>query len=115
LDPTKKCHALQDAIQSTHCIFCLRGRNEDPKRKKRPHRKAHGVIDFLEYVVTTTRQFQNGPTFSLITCQNPFFSLSKEISERWRRLPAECRQFYHNVAKADRERYNALEVTAQED
>jgi hypothetical protein len=53
--------------QLTSCMVfvCGGGRNEDPKREKRPHRKAHGVIDFLEYVVTTQPQkgtvFHNGP------------------------------------------------------
>jgi HMG (high mobility group) box len=42
-------------------------------------------------------------------------SLAKVISERWKSLSAESREFYHQVARADRERYNALVAEAQRD
>ena len=53
---------------------------EDPVRAKRIHRKTHGKMSF----------------------QN----LSKIISERWRALPSQGREFYRSVARSDEMYYN---------
>lgn len=52
--------------------------NKD-RSKRRPHRKSHGKVSFTE--------------------------LSQMVSARWKALPADQKAFYHDVAKADHERY----------
>jgi hypothetical protein len=53
----------------------------DPYKKKRQHKKTHGVIDFA--------------------------TLARAISSRWKLLPKRGREFYHDVADVDQRRYEA--------
>ena len=49
------------------------------KEKRRPHRKSHGKIGFIE--------------------------LSQAVSRRWRNLPTDKVNFYQNLAKLDKNRF----------